>query len=520
MLSLLQSAGPSYASVPRATAANASTVTPASFSQESSQPGHAIEITLTPAGTAADTRTSEEVAPPGIPQDTATVIEVERGDSPWSLAEAHLGDGLRWREFYEINRGLPQPDGRSWTNPELIVPGWQLRLPSAAHVPAPQSPIETTDAADVVHVVQRGDTLSSIADQYLGDPTRYPELFEANSDRIQPDGRRLTDPDLIVVGWNLVIPATQEPNEAEPVDAPAEPDQTTDVGETDDSPAATPTTTTPPPTTATPPAPSTTTPQPPPPTTAPAPAVTVPTPHTDTEAATSGNGGSPAPILVGLAGATALSTGLALRAARGRYPHFAQGADGSDIADRYHGRYVDWDVRWVPGDVSRIDARLSLGRTTFDRATASDVSGATGQLLWTWRPTAALRLETRLARERGQDSSALYFPGSGRYADFSRTTTSLGTAAYLQLTAKVQLVAGLAGAKRQLVDTRQDLAGATTLRTGDDRTRVASLGVRWQPLRTVTLGCDVTHEQRTHTGALSTDYHASTQGCHAQLVLN
>lgn len=313
MLSLLQSAGPSYASVHRATAANASGATASSLGHESTEPGHIIAITITPDGTAADTSTPDESAPQAIPRDTAPVIEVERGDSPWSLAEDHLGDGLRWRELYEINRGLPQPDGRSWTNPELIVPGWQLRLPSPQHVPTPQSPTETTDAADVVHVVQRGDTLSSIAGHYLGDPTRYPELFDANSDRIQPDGRRLTDPNLIVVGWNLVIPATQEPNVAEPVDAPSEPEQTTDVGETDDSLATTPTTTTPPPTTTTPPAPSTTTPQPPPPTTGPAPAVTVPTTHTDTEAATSGNGGSPAPILVGLAGATALSTGLALR---------------------------------------------------------------------------------------------------------------------------------------------------------------------------------------------------------------
>lgn len=312
MLSLLQSAGPSYASVPRATAANASGATASSLGHES-QPGHIIAITIAPDGTAADTSTPDESAPQAIPRDTAPVIEVERGDSPWSLAEDHLGDGLRWRELYEINRGLPQPDGRSWTNPELIVPGWQLRLPSAPQVPTPQSPTETTAAADVVHVVQRGDTLSSIAGHYLGDPTRYPELFEANCDRIQPDGRRLTDPNLIVVGWNLVIPATQEPNVVEPVDASSEPEQTTEVGETDDAPAGTPATTTPPPTTATPPAPSTTTPQPPSPTTAPAPAVTMPTAHTDTEASTSGNGGSPAPILVGLAGATALSTGLALR---------------------------------------------------------------------------------------------------------------------------------------------------------------------------------------------------------------
>jgi len=317
MLSLLQSAGPSYASVPRAVAANVSGTTVSSFGHESPHPGHVIAMTIASDGTAADTSTPEDLAAPDLPQDTATVIEVERGDSPWSLAEAHLGDGLRWRELYEINRGLAQPDGRSWTNPELIVPGWQLRLPSAAHLPTPQSPSETTEAADIVHVVRRGDTLSSIANRYLGGPTRYLELFEANCDRIQPDGRRLTDPNLIVVGWNLVIPASQEPIEVEPVDAPAEPDQTTEVGETDDSPAATPTTTTPPPTSATPPAPSTATPQLPPATTVPAPApahaVTVPTAHTDTEAATSGNGGSPAPILVGLAGATALSTGLALR---------------------------------------------------------------------------------------------------------------------------------------------------------------------------------------------------------------
>jgi hypothetical protein len=310
MLSLLQSAGPSYASVPRTTAVNSSGAAASSFRQESPQPGHVIAITITPDGTTVGPSTPDESAPPSIPQDTATVIDVERGDSPWSLAEAHLGDGLRWRELYEINRGLPQPDGRSWTNPELIVPGWQLRLPSAQHLPTPQSPIE---AANVVHVVQRGDTLSSIAGHYLGDPTRYPELFEANCDRIQPDGRRLTDPNLIVVGWNLVVPATQEPTVVEPVDAPAEPDQTTEVGETDGAPATTPTTTTPPQTTATPPSPSTTTPQPPPPTTAPAPTVTVPTQPTDTEATPSGDGASATPILVGLAGATALSTGLALR---------------------------------------------------------------------------------------------------------------------------------------------------------------------------------------------------------------
>ena len=35
---------------------------------------------------------------------------------------------------------------------------------------------------------QPGDTLSDIAEAKLGDPMRYPELFEASRDTVQPDG--------------------------------------------------------------------------------------------------------------------------------------------------------------------------------------------------------------------------------------------------------------------------------------------------------------------------------------------
>ncbi|MDP2292931.1 MAG: hypothetical protein Q8M22_17230, partial [Actinomycetota bacterium] len=59
MLSLLQSAGPSYASVPRATAANASGATASSLAHESPQPGHVIAITIAPDGVVADTSASD-----------------------------------------------------------------------------------------------------------------------------------------------------------------------------------------------------------------------------------------------------------------------------------------------------------------------------------------------------------------------------------------------------------------------------------------------------------------------------
>jgi len=49
------------------------------------------------------------------------------------------------------------------------------------------------------HVVQKGDTLSKIAEEYYGDKMLYPQIFEANQDI-------LTDPDKIRPGQRLLIP--------------------------------------------------------------------------------------------------------------------------------------------------------------------------------------------------------------------------------------------------------------------------------------------------------------------------
>ncbi len=51
-----------------------------------------------------------------------------------------------------------------------------------------------------LHVVVKGDTLSKIAQTYLGDASKYPAIFEANRPM-------LTDPDLIYPGQVLRIPA-------------------------------------------------------------------------------------------------------------------------------------------------------------------------------------------------------------------------------------------------------------------------------------------------------------------------
>ncbi len=48
--------------------------------------------------------------------------EVVKGDCLWKIAERHMGDGTRWTEIYELNKGII-------SNPSLIYVGQQLVLP-------------------------------------------------------------------------------------------------------------------------------------------------------------------------------------------------------------------------------------------------------------------------------------------------------------------------------------------------------------------------------------------------------
>ena len=50
------------------------------------------------------------------------------------------------------------------------------------------------------HTVQRGETLTGIAQKYYGKASEYNKIFEANRDKV-------SDPDKIREGTNLIIPA-------------------------------------------------------------------------------------------------------------------------------------------------------------------------------------------------------------------------------------------------------------------------------------------------------------------------
>jgi hypothetical protein len=79
-------------------------------------------------------------------------------------------------------------------------------------VDTPAPAVAAVAGPEKVYVVlppagRRYDSLWDIAERTLGDPFRYREVFELNRDRVQDDGRKLVDADLIHPGWVLRMPA-------------------------------------------------------------------------------------------------------------------------------------------------------------------------------------------------------------------------------------------------------------------------------------------------------------------------
>ena len=64
------------------------------------------------------------------PEPETRTVTVNAGDYLRKIARDHLGDENRWREIYELNRGVTQADGRALTNPNLIQIGWILEIPA------------------------------------------------------------------------------------------------------------------------------------------------------------------------------------------------------------------------------------------------------------------------------------------------------------------------------------------------------------------------------------------------------
>jgi len=180
--------------------------------------------------TTADNQTANPpVADAGTDAEQATdpttglrMVTVGRDDPTlWDIAENHLGDPTRYMEIYELNKDRTF-DGGPLNNPAHILDGWELLIPDTATDP----PLDDATGLRVVTVGPQNSTLWDIAENHLGDPTRYMEIFELNKDRTF-EGGPFDNPAEINDGWQLLLPDTDAPPDegtAETETPPAPPD--------------------------------------------------------------------------------------------------------------------------------------------------------------------------------------------------------------------------------------------------------------------------------------------------------
>ncbi|MFE6412239.1 LysM peptidoglycan-binding domain-containing protein [Streptomyces sp. NPDC057837] len=106
---------------------------------------------------------------------------VRSGETLSQIAEDELGDAADYMDIARLNQGKKQADGRTFTDPDDIHPGWQLALPHTGS-PAPDKPAEEHEDGDHDSPAEQDDSAKDPSDTAPPEQPAAPDRDAAGSD--------------------------------------------------------------------------------------------------------------------------------------------------------------------------------------------------------------------------------------------------------------------------------------------------------------------------------------------------
>ncbi|MFI9487967.1 LysM peptidoglycan-binding domain-containing protein [Promicromonospora sp. NPDC052451] len=123
-----------------------------------------------PAGGASEPAAGEQSAAPEVPYYIVATTPEGEPEFLYGIAEKLLGDGERYREIFELNKGREQPDGQKMTTEDVVEVGWVLQMPEDAegeglqHGPLPVAGQESAPASSPATTPSADETTGGSAD--------------------------------------------------------------------------------------------------------------------------------------------------------------------------------------------------------------------------------------------------------------------------------------------------------------------------------------------------------------------
>lgn len=120
-----------------------------------------------------------------------TTYVVQPGDTFSSIAEKHYGNESHW---FDIAQSNPTID------PTRLRVGQELRLPAILAIPLRDEVIPPGPEGVKSYTIRPGDSLSTVAEKFYGDPTLWRTIYNFNRDKIG------ANPNAIQAGMVVKVP--------------------------------------------------------------------------------------------------------------------------------------------------------------------------------------------------------------------------------------------------------------------------------------------------------------------------